>query len=741
MRTSVAQASSLSSDVDILEACTTLQVRCPFRPRFATLPMKYFFVLLALLATNAIAADLNDLDSKIDWKEVGHGVWTASLGNLTDETRYTDFAVGPPKTERLNALSKQAFPFLDRKVRFLVTPDNRLVVHIPTETDERIYGFGLQFDSLQHNNKVLDLKVDHFNRGGGATHAPVPFFVSSRGYGVFFNTAKYLKVYSTNGSRKDSPNNPLPVDRNPPPDEPQSGPWLAQPRSDSVEASIHGDGMELVVFRGQSLLDVVARYNLYCGGGAMPPLWGLGFWHRVPSKFSADQTLEEIAKFDQYNIPLDVIGLEPGWQTKSYPCTYEWQKKRFPDPKSFTQGLLDRGIRLNLWENPYVSPEARIYKPLLPLSGSHLVWLGIVPDYMMPAARKILVDQHRTDHIDIGISGYKVDEVDGYDFWLWPDHATFPSGTSAEVMRQTYGLQMQQMMYRELFRKQNQRTYGLVRASNGAASGYPFVIYSDSYGHKQYINGISSASLSGILWCPEIRSARSEREWLNRMHTVCFSPMAMLNAWASGQKPWSFDDVTDSVREVIELRMRLLPYLYSAFAEYHQQGIPPVRSMLLEGDQPSDDSSMFMFGDSILVAPFYEKFRTERTIQLPKGNWYDFYTGDFVGNGEQISRTAEQMNNRVPLFVKEGAVIPMLAESVQNTDAAFGQPLEVRHYGKQAGSFNLYEDDGKTFGHERGAFRIRHIQINDTGKGKAETVGDQDAKMFGEIETYRAMTK
>jgi alpha-D-xyloside xylohydrolase len=707
----------------------------------SVLTVKRLLVLFALITTPLVAADLNDLDSKIDWKEFANGVWTAQFGDLSDEMRYTDFAVGPPKTLQLNSLSKQAFPFLERKIRFLVTPDHRVVVHIPTDKNERIYGFGLQFDSLQHNNKVLDLKVDHFNRGGGATHAPVPFFVSSRGYGVFFNTAKYLKVYCNNGNRKDSANNPLPVDRNPPPDEPQSGPWLAQPPADAIEASIHGDGMELVVFRGQSLLDVVARYNLYCGGGAMPPLWGLGFWHRVPSRFSAEQTLEEIAKFDQHNIPLDVIGLEPGWQTKSYPCTYEWQKKRFPDPKSFTQGLLDRGIRLNLWENPYVSPEARIYKPLLPLSGSHLVWLGIVPDYTLPEARKILVDQHRADHIDIGISGYKIDEVDGYDFWLWPDHATFPSGTSAEVMRQTYGLQMQQMMHQELFRNKNQRTFGLVRASNGGASGYPFVIYSDSYGHKQYINGVSSASLAGILWCPEIRSARSDREWLNRMHTVCFAPMAMLNAWASGQKPWSFDDVTDSVREVIELRMRLLPYFYSAFARYHQQGIPPVRSMLLEGDQPLDDSSMFMFGESILVAPFYEKFRAERTIQIPKGNWYDFYSGQFVGNGQQITRTAEQMQDRLPLFVKEGAVIPMLAKSVRNTDAAYGRPLEVRHYGKQAGSFDLYEDDGKTFDYERGKFRVRRIRIDASGQGSEEITGDEDASMFGSVEAYRSMTK
>ena len=127
---------------------------------------------------------------------------------------------------------------------------------------------------------------------------------------------------------------------------------------------------------------------------------------------------------------------------------------------------------------------------------------------------------------------------------------------------------MQELLYKDLFKQNNQRTYGNVRSSNGAASGYPFVIYSDSYNHKEYITGISSASLCGILWTPEIRNASSAREWLNRMQTVCFSSMAKLNAWATGLQPWSFPEGEDAGRRVIQLRMRLLPYIYSSFANY-----------------------------------------------------------------------------------------------------------------------------------------------------------------------------
>ncbi|WP_315814692.1 TIM-barrel domain-containing protein [Paraflavitalea speifideaquila] len=91
--------------------------------------------------------------------------------------------------------------------------------------------------------------------------------------------------------------------------------------------------------------------------------------------------------------PLDYIGLEPGWQSKSYPCTFEWDKTRFPQPQQFVKAMLDKGIRLNLWLNPYVSPEASIYKPILPYTGSHTVWVGAVPDFTMPQARKIFFEQ------------------------------------------------------------------------------------------------------------------------------------------------------------------------------------------------------------------------------------------------------------------------------------------------------------------------------------------------------------
>lgn len=727
-----------------------------------------FALLLVLFARFPSAADLGDLKPVATWDQVASGVWRAEFGDMDGEIRYSDLAAAPPKLDALGALPDVAFPFETDSIGYLAETGHQVMVRIPTDPDETLYGFGLQLDGIKHSRKVMSLNVDHWSKGGGRTHAPVPFYISSKGYGVFFNTARFLKIYNQIGNRKDSPNNPAEVDRNPPSDEPQPGPWLAQPPGDAVEAQVRGPGLELMVFSGNSILEVVQRYNLYHGGGTLPPLWGLGFWHRVHAQFNADQVRQELDEFKERDFPVDVIGLEPGWMTKSYPCTFEWQAKRFPDPEGFAQELLTEGIRLNLWENPYISKNSRLYESMYPLSGSHLVWLGIVPDYTMPEARRLLTEQHGKDHIAIGISGYKIDEVDGYDFWLWPDHATFPSGVSGEAMRQSYGLLMQNMLYQDLFKKRNERTYGLVRAANGSASGYPFVIYSDAYRHKEYLTGMATSSLCGILWTPEARSASNDREWLNRMQTTCFSALAQLNAWASGKKPWSYDSVTDDVRKAIQLRMQLLPYLYTAFADYHFKGIPPIRAMILEeGFQMVDDqvvkgkldgeknpyamnqriekTDQFMFGPSILVAPFYEDQATERKVQLPSGNWYDFYSGKFVGNGETISVTAAKLQNQIPLFVKDGAVIPMLTEPVNHVKDAIGHSLEVRWYGEKSGQGSLYEDDGESFNFENEQFRHRIFRVNsnqtDTPTLESKTKGQMDRNLFGEVEKFTPMTR
>ena len=371
----------------------------------------------------------------------------------------------------------------------------------------------------------------------------MPFYVSSAGYGVLIDAARYVTVYAGTAVRRDSKHPPVVRDRN------LDRRWSSQPTSDAVEVLVPAAGATIYVFAGPTPLDAVRRYNLYSGGGVLPPKWGLGFLHRVPTLFTAQQAADEVAQFASRGYPLDVLGLEPGWQSASYPGTFVWDRTRFPDPDAFLAGMKRAGVRVNLWMNPYVAPSSPLYASFAPRSGSHTVWTGIVPDITLPAVRTQLLEHFDRELVSRGVSGYKVDETDGYDRWLWPDHATFPSGLSGEQMRQVYGLAFQRATL-DAFRARDQRTYGLVRASNAGAAPFPYVLYNDSYGHQEFITALASSGFIGVLWTPEVRSSRTGEEWLRRMQSVCFSPLAMLNAWSDGTKPWSFPEVADQVREV-----------------------------------------------------------------------------------------------------------------------------------------------------------------------------------------------
>jgi alpha-D-xyloside xylohydrolase len=464
----------------------------------------------------------------------------------------------------------------------------------------------------------------------------------------------------------------------------------------------------------------------------------------VPTNATADEIREEVAQFAEQDFPLDVIGLEPGWQSKSYPGTFDWNAKHFPDPAAFIAEMASQGVHVNLWENPYLAPESSMYEDMLPLTGSHMVWLGVVPDYTLEAARKILRKHHETTHLAIGVSGYKIDEVDGIDEWLWPDHAAFPSGTSGEVMRQTYGLQLQRTLF-EMFRDRNERTYSLVRGSNGASSGYPFVLYSDYYDHRGFVTALVNSGFSGVLWTPEIRSANTKEEWVRRMQTVCLSHLAQLNAWSSGTKPWSMPEVNDAIRAAMHLRMQLIPYLYTAFAQYHFEGTPPIRSVVLEdgfpqsGDAVKLAETQFTIGDSMMAAPVFGS-ETERQVAFPAGAWFDFFTGQPVSNGAAIQKVQAELD-KIPLYVRGGAIVP-LAEYAPNAAAMGAQPsLEMRVYGKGEAAGRLYWDDGVTFDYEQGEYRWFRLAANEGAEsGTAEGVSGSSAFALGAV-SWRFMTR
>ncbi|MCL2815768.1 MAG: DUF5110 domain-containing protein [Oscillospiraceae bacterium] len=635
---------------------------------------------------------------KLSWDRTASGVYKAKIGeNIKTLLDYTGSC---PKLDAINQLGDidgDEFSLPDEIKACRV--NNRLAISVPYDETEKIFGFGLQYKTLNQAGKVLRLKTDHYNGGDdGRTHAPCPVYFSSGGYGVFFNTAAPVTAYVGTAWRKGRKSELAAQDRNTDKD------WNDKPVAEYIEVSLEAGGLEIIVFKGGSLLDCVSRYNLYCGGGFLPPKWGLGFWYRFAMLTNQSEVIRETDEFNEHDIHIDVVGLEPGWQSKSYPCTYEWSPDRFFDPKGLCADLKERGTRVNLWANPYISPSSKLYKPMYEYSASHTVWNGIIPDYTMDEAKKILTAQHKTEHLDAGASGYKIDEVDGYDMWLWPDHARFPSGTDAEDMRQLYGVLMQKMTT-EMYKENNARTYGLVRASNSGGCGYPYVIYNDRYAFDEYMTGLVSSGFSGVSWTPEIRHGDNASDWLRRFQLALFSPMLQLNSWASGAKPWSNAEVARDLADIIKFRRQLLPYLYNAYAKYCFGGIPPFRALALDYPQMEREiTDELLIGDSLLAA-FIRPNETERIVVLPEGNWYNFYTKEFAGSNTAVHYKAT--TKEIPLFVKEGGMILL---------AAGEGTLTVRCYGER-GKCVIYDDDGESYDYERGAYNEILLEFDRFGGG------------------------
>ena len=625
--------------------------------------------------------------------------------------------------------------------------DGGLVLSLPLGPDERLHGLGTNFKTLDLRGRIYELKVDHYGgKDNGHTHAPVPFYVSSRGYGVFVNVSERLKVYA--GGVHPFAKPPELRDR--------LGPgWKDVAPGSTVEIFVPGEGFELVLFGGASMLEVVERFNMHCGGGCLPPKWGLGFWHRIKMEATAEDAIKMVDDFAAHSVPLQVLGLEPGWHSSCYPCTYEFRESHFPNPEKFFAEMARRGVRVNLWENCMVHPDSRLAEELGPRHGDyHAGWGGLVPDLNDPEAREIFGRQHERAHIALGNSGYKLDECDGFDQWLWPDHAQFPSGMNGVQLRQQFGLQYQRALD-AVFRRRNRRTYGLVRASNAGSASLPFVLYNDCYAHRDFIAGMINCGFSGLLFTPEARKADSAEDLLRRVQAVCMSPMAMINAWADATEPWSFPEVADQIREVIELRIRLLPYLYSAFAKYHIKGTPPFRAMALEGSfKPPEEADagkldsvanpyatavnrdvldQYMMGDDLMVCPLFAG-EPERKVVLPAGRWYDFHTGKLAGEREVITVKATCKN--IPIYVRDGAVVPLL-KAAKFPGSGQDAPLEVRHYGKLPGQFELYDDDGESFDNERGAFSwttLRAVRDNGGWRGEAVAKTGSYCSNYGPIE-------
>ncbi|TWR24812.1 DUF5110 domain-containing protein [Mucilaginibacter pallidiroseus] len=680
------------------------------------------------------------------------GVKKLSVGSI-DKFTPQSFAEAPSR-QALADLPHDKAPFQASDIRIKVTARG-VVVEIPLTDDEQLYGFGMQINSFnQRGLRKRPIVNDNPLNNVGYTHAPMPYYVSTGGYGILINTSRYTTFYCGTAAKvKDNANAP-------------DGPKNAQSVNDLyggskaasnyVTVDIPGAiGIEVFVFEGPDMRTAIQRYNLFAGGGVLPPMWALGVKYRVKADFSAGQVYKMAKYFRDNNIPCDVLGLEPEWQTAAYSCSYVWNNKLFPNPQNLIDSLKQSNFKINLWEHAFVNPKSPLYNQLKSRSGNYQVWGGLVPDFADQTTRNQFAAYHKATFADKGIAGFKLDECDnsnlayGSGTWSFPELSEFPSGIDGEQMHQLFGLLYQKAML-TLYRANNTRTLLDVRASNAFATPYAAALYSDIYEHPAYIQMIPNSGFSGLIWSPEVRESSSSTELLRRTQTAVLSAQTLFNSWYLQNPPWlQYDkgknnrnefmadakEVEATVKQLLNFRMSLIPYLYNAFAQYKLKGVPPFRALVV--DYPADKNvygidNEYMIGEGILAAPLTGN-SNQREVYLPQGNWYDYNTEQKYAGGR--SYTITNQTDKLPVFVKEGTVLP-LAKPVQFTNAATVFDIDCRVYGQNiTAATTLFEDDGTTYSFEKGNYNTLNLSWQ-KGKGYVKRTGNYNALKY-RIKSWR----
>ncbi|MCE5269020.1 MAG: DUF5110 domain-containing protein [Planctomycetaceae bacterium] len=697
-------------------------------------------MLLCLMLSAGVAIGRPPRIGEYSVEKVAPGVWRVRIGEPEKGTP-TRFQETPPSREAMERLAAVEQPPVKPSAIGVKVSGRGIALEIPLEPNEQLYGLGMNLKTFQLSGSKKTVRVsDDQTTALGDSHAPAPFYVSTRGYGVYVDTARYASFYFGNlDAVRDVPPDAGNVNGGAPA---TSTADLYRPRElngQFVGVDIPAArGVDVYLIGGPDMRGAVQRYNLFSGGGCLPPLWGLGVWYRGSTELGQKEIESLLRQFRERHIPCDVMGLEPGWHTHSYSCSFVWSDK-YPAPEKLVSGASELGYKLNLWEHAFTHPSSPLYKPLLRWSGDYRVWGGLVPDFATPEGRRIFADYHGRQFAEKGVSGFKLDECDHQPLsatpWSYPEQTAFPSGLDGEQMHRLVGPLYQQTMA-SIYRSRGQRTLGLVRASGALAASLPFALYSDAYDHRDYVRAIATSGFGGVLWCPEVREAGSLEEFYRRVETAVFSAVTQIDCWYLKNPPWKQIDKdlnnsgkfmagwerTEAVsRKLLELRMRLLPYLYAAFADYRSTGVPPTRALVV--DFPQDPNvraidDQYLFGPSLMVAPLWTGEK-KRTVYLPQGDWYDFWTHEKLSGGRKIEVTKPL--DEIPVFVRGNTLLP-LAEPVEFVSAQTQFRVTVGVFGAKPRKFVLFDDDGVSLDFEKGVQSRLELSWAD-GRGTMSTTG------------------
>ena len=527
---------------------------------------------------------------------------------------------------------------------------------------ENVYGLGERFTAFVKNGQVVETWNKDGGTGGDQAYKSVPFYLTNRGYGILVNDTG-------------------PVSHE-----------VASEQVSRVQFSVPGERLEYLVIAGPTPKEVLTRLTALTGRPALPPAWSFGLWLTTSFTTNYDEKTVHgfIDKFREYDLPLHVFHYDCFWMRDYSWCDFTWDERTFPDPAGQLRRLHERGLKVCVWINPYISQFSRLFPEAV--SGGFLLrradgepwqtdqWqpgMGIV-DFTNPAACS-WYQEHLRRLMEMGVDCFKSDFGERI-----PTDVVYHDGSDPQRMHNYYAVLYNETVFRLL---EQERGVGeaVVFARASAISGQRFPAHwggdcdSTFESMAESLRGGLSLGLSGFgFWSHDIGGFEGLPPAALYMRWIAFgllSSHSRLHGSSSYRVPWNYDDqACDVLRFFTKLKCRLMPYLFAKAIEATQAGTPLMRAMLLEfPDDPACDhlDRQFMLGDALLVAPV---FAADGFVDyyLPAGRWTHLLSGE-VSEGPRWLRTQHDFLS-LPLFVRPGSIVALGAVDTR-PDYAFARDV------------------------------------------------------------------
>lgn len=539
------------------------------------------------------------------------------------------------------------------------------ILSFSMEDGERFYGGGsTSRDHIQHRGEFLRMWTTYQQ-----TEIPMPFMMSSRGWGVYNNSTR--KSFFDIGNQQKSKFNIINT----------------------------FDEADFFLMMGKDMPAILNEYTLVTGRTYVLPKWAYGLCFGPNMREEQFDILNDAVRFRQFDVPCDVFWLEPQWMEKRYDFSTKkkWNYDRFSPEPYWLQDQYPKTMH------------NRLFIGKLRSMGFHLgLWLCEEYDLSIQeediiaerTGGKLSGQEHWMDHLtvfmDQGVEGFKLDPartIDNHTNWEY-----YNGRTDKEMHNLNQVLLPKQM--RELGRKYNgKRTWHHYCGGWSGTQRWTASTSGDNGGGKTALYDQLNLGMSGFLNTScDVMSVPRELE-MQGLHFGLFLPWVQINSWFSMMHPFYYaKEEQDIYRFYVKLRYSLAPYIYSMALEAAQNGMPIVRSMPLcfPDDRNCDDMTyQYMFGDNFCVGIFTNE------IYLPKGTWTDAWSGEkIVSKGETFTR--EYPSDRAGLlFIREGAIIPTQPD-VEYLGARPFDRVILKVYPHGDSAYTMLDDDGESYEYENG---------------------------------------